>query len=53
MQMAQRILLHSDADDGAVFSVVLIQTKGRNDAHSVKTAASSAMHLQCANQCRG
>jgi len=25
LQMAQRILLHNDRDDGAVFSVVLIQ----------------------------
>jgi hypothetical protein len=53
MQMAQRILLHSDTNDGAVFSVVLIQNKGRDDAHSVKTGASGSNHQQCANQCRG
>ena len=52
--MAQRILLHNDSDDGAVFSVVLIQNKGRDDAHAVKTGPlSSSNRRQCVDRCRG
>jgi hypothetical protein len=54
LQMAQRILLHSDKNsDGAVFSEVLIQEKGRDDAHAVKMGASAPNRQQCAMQCSG
>jgi hypothetical protein len=36
-----------------VFSVVLIQNKGRDDAHAVKTGPlSSSNHPQCVDRCR-